>query len=60
MLRIVRYVHLQPGQLVAQLWILVSGASAHSSNVEVTYRCTLVGPAGREALDSFTSAFPML
>ena len=57
--RIVRYVHMRPRRLVAQLWIRVSPASPHSSQAEVTYRYTVLGPEGRDALDHFRSAFPM-
>jgi hypothetical protein len=57
--RVVRYVHVRPGQLVAQLWIEVSAASPHTSRADVTYRYTLLGPGGRDAMQHFVGAFPM-
>jgi hypothetical protein len=57
--RIVRYVHVRPGRIVAQLWIWVRSTAAQASQAEVTYRYTLLGPDGRDALDHFKQAFPM-
>ena len=56
--RIVRYVNVRPGRLVTQIWIEVSSASPGSSRADVTYRCTLLGPEGRDSLAHFTGAFP--
>jgi hypothetical protein len=56
--RIVRYVHVRPGRLVTQLWIEVNPGAADSSRADVTFRCTLLGPEGREALAHFVGAFP--
>ena len=56
--RTVRYVHLRPGRVVAQLWIAVTPVSAHASRAEVTYRYTTLGPGGRDGMDHFIEAFP--
>ena len=56
--RIVRYVNVRSGHLVIQLWISVSVVSPHASRAEVTYRYTLLGPGGREAMDHFVDGFP--
>jgi hypothetical protein len=56
--RVVRYVNVRPGRLVTQIWIAVSPASPGASRAHVTYRCTLLGPEGREALAHLTGAFP--
>jgi hypothetical protein len=55
---VVRYVHVRPEKLAAQLWISVSAVGPHVSRAEVTYRYTLLGPGGREAMDHFTASFP--
>lgn len=57
--RQVRYVHVRTGQLVAQLWIEVIAASPRTSRAEVTYRYTLLGPGGKDAIAHFIDAFPM-
>jgi len=56
--RIVRYVHVRPGRLLAQLWIEVREVSAHASRADVTYRYTRLGPAGDPAITHFIAMFP--
>jgi hypothetical protein len=55
--RRVRYVIVRPGALVTQLWIEVRSTGPNASQADVTYRTTLLGPAGRPALDHFISGF---
>jgi len=55
--RQVRYVIVRPGRLVTQLWIQVRPAGPAASHADVTYRNTLLGPAGRMALGRFVAGF---
>jgi hypothetical protein len=55
---IVRYVYVRPEKVAVQLWISVSAVSPQASRAEVTYRYTLLGPGGRDAIQHFIAAFP--
>lgn len=55
---VVRYVHVRPGHMLAQLWIQVRASSAHSASADVTYRCTALGPEGHADIEHFRGAFP--
>ena len=55
--RCVRYVIVRPGRLLTQLWIMVRPTGPAMSQADVTYRTTLLGPAGRPALDHFVADF---
>jgi hypothetical protein len=56
--RVLRYVHVRPGAVVAQLWIVVRSISARRSAADVTFRTTALGPEGGAALAHFVEAFP--
>jgi len=56
--RIVRYVHVRPGKIAAQLWISVDAVSERRSRADVTFRYTRLGPAGDVAMQHFLDNFP--
>jgi len=55
---VVRYVHVRPGQLIAQIWIEVRAMSPQASQADVTFRYTVLGPEGSAMLAHFVKAFP--
>ena len=55
---LVRYVHMAPGRVLAQLWIEVHAATPQTSAANVTFRYTSLGPDGSAVLDHFVEAFP--
>jgi hypothetical protein len=55
---VVRYVHVRPGQLIAQIWIEVRAMSPQASQADVTFRYTVLGPEGEAMLAHFVEKFP--